>query len=28
MAMIPFLARFLKSAVPFGASADNPIIKR
>ncbi|BEK36333.1 c-type cytochrome [Campylobacter coli] len=26
MAMIPFLARFLKSAMPFGASADNPIL--
>lgn len=26
MAMIPFLARFLKSTMPFGASADNPIL--
>lgn len=26
MSMIPFLARFLKSSMPFGASADNPIL--
>lgn len=26
MSMIPFLARFLKSAMPYGASYDNPIL--